>query len=92
MLYHYTEAEYADWNARYREASCALTDREEKLAEVAELIEQDCYVTGATAVEDKLQVGLYKFSRFCYFFTRRLGFSVKPILNLGFNVLASVVP
>lgn len=52
-----TEEEYADWIAVYREASCALTDREDKLSEAAELIERDCELVGATAVEDKLQEG-----------------------------------
>ena len=53
-----TPAECAHWVAVYRSASCALTGREEKLAAVAELIERDCYLVGATAVEDKLQDGV----------------------------------
>jgi magnesium-transporting ATPase (P-type) len=44
--------------AVYTEASVALVDREEKLMGVAELIEKDLTLIGATAIEDKLQVGV----------------------------------
>jgi len=44
--------------AVFTEASVALVEREEKLMEVAELIEKDLTLIGATAIEDKLQVGV----------------------------------
>lgn len=39
----------------FHEASTTLNDRESKLEEVANMIETDLYLLGATAVEDKLQ-------------------------------------
>jgi magnesium-transporting ATPase (P-type) len=44
--------------AVFTEASVALVEREEKLMAVAELIEKDLTLIGATAIEDKLQVGV----------------------------------
>jgi len=35
----------------------ALTGRDDKLMEAAELIEKDLQLVGATAIEDKLQIG-----------------------------------
>ena len=52
-------AEYRDWNARYAVASTALDRREEKLEDVADLIEKDLELLGATAIEDRLQEGVY---------------------------------
>lgn len=51
-------AEYETWSQVYHEASCAVVDRDDKLAEAAEQIERDCVIIGATAVEDKLQDGV----------------------------------
>ncbi|CAG8515945.1 8749_t:CDS:2 [Funneliformis caledonium] len=50
--------EYAVWSKLYQEASVSLVDRQQKLEEVAELIERDLEITGATAIEDKLQNGV----------------------------------
>ncbi|CAB5396114.1 unnamed protein product [Rhizophagus irregularis] len=52
------EEEYTTWNNLYQEASTALVDRQQKLEDVAELIERDLEITGATAIEDKLQNGV----------------------------------
>ncbi len=52
-----TVDEYSAWNEDFHEASVALDDREAKIAAVSEAIEQDLDLVGATAVEDKLQVG-----------------------------------
>ncbi|RKP32445.1 phospholipid-translocating P-type ATPase [Metschnikowia bicuspidata] len=49
------EAEYVSWAQQYYEASTALEDRSDKLDAVAELIEHDLFLLGATAIEDKLQ-------------------------------------
>ena len=46
------------WLDAYHAAQAALVDREGALADVAELIERDCALVGATAVEDKLQDGV----------------------------------
>ena len=50
--------EYKAWNKKFVEASQSLTNRTEKLEEVAELIEHDLNLLGATAIEDKLQAGV----------------------------------
>ena len=52
------QKEWDSWSAKFNEASCALTDRDQKLMDVAELIEKDLTLIGATAIEDKLQVGV----------------------------------
>lgn len=52
------EEEYQAWAAQYYEASTALENRSEQLDEVAELIEKDLFLLGATAIEDKLQDGV----------------------------------
>ncbi|GBC10641.1 hypothetical protein RclHR1_00980018 [Rhizophagus clarus] len=52
------EDEYATWNKLYQTASTSLIDRQKSLEDVAELIERDLEITGATAIEDKLQNGV----------------------------------
>lgn len=52
------DAEYESWAQQYYEASTALDDRSDKLDAVAELIEHDLFLLGATAIEDKLQDGV----------------------------------
>ncbi|KRZ58273.1 putative phospholipid-transporting ATPase IA [Trichinella nativa] len=49
---------YVEWNKKFCEASVALHEREKKLEAVAELIEKDLKLLGATAIEDKLQEGV----------------------------------
>ena len=53
-----SKQEYESWSKKHYEASTALQDRSEKLDEVAELIEKDLFLLGATAIEDKLQDGV----------------------------------
>eukprot|EP01103_Thecamoeba_quadrilineata_P000633 TRINITY_DN10544_c0_g1_i1.p1 TRINITY_DN10544_c0_g1~~TRINITY_DN10544_c0_g1_i1.p1 ORF type:complete len:1100 (-),score=167.10 TRINITY_DN10544_c0_g1_i1:151-3450(-) len=53
-----SEEEYSNWAAVYKEASHALHDRETKLDDAAELIEQNLTLIGATAIEDRLQDGV----------------------------------
>lgn len=53
-----TAQEYEDWSAVYTAAATAVGGRSEKLAEAAEAIEVGMTVIGATAIEDKLQVGV----------------------------------
>ena len=40
----------------YHKAATSLDNRDLKLQEVAELIERDMFLIGATAIEDKLQI------------------------------------
>ncbi|CAI0379544.1 unnamed protein product [Linum tenue] len=49
---------YESWNEKFIQAKSSLRDREKKLDEVAELIEKDLILIGATAIEDKLQEGV----------------------------------
>lgn len=53
------ENEYNAFNKEFLEAKNTMTsDREELIEEVAEQIERDLILLGATAVEDKLQNGV----------------------------------
>ena len=47
--------EYVNWNALYNNAMKDILNREKKLAEVGELIEENLNLVGATAIEDRLQ-------------------------------------
>ncbi|EXJ87605.1 phospholipid-translocating ATPase [Capronia epimyces CBS 606.96] len=49
---------YQEWNKDHDFAAQALTDREERLEEVADRIEQDLVLLGGTAIEDRLQDGV----------------------------------
>ncbi|GAV61079.1 E1-E2_ATPase domain-containing protein/HAD domain-containing protein [Cephalotus follicularis] len=49
---------YESWNEKFIQAKSSLRDREKKLDEVAELIENNLNLIGATAIEDKLQEGV----------------------------------
>ncbi|KAF9169293.1 hypothetical protein BGX21_001159 [Mortierella sp. AD011] len=49
---------YDAWAAKYAEAGKALDDRAKKVDQVAEEIEKDLTLIGATAIEDKLQEGV----------------------------------
>ncbi|ODV97125.1 hypothetical protein PACTADRAFT_84362 [Pachysolen tannophilus NRRL Y-2460] len=49
------EEEYQEWLKRYTKASVTLINRAEEVDKVAELIEKDLFLLGATAIEDKLQ-------------------------------------
>ncbi|CAG8556284.1 20135_t:CDS:2 [Cetraspora pellucida] len=52
------EDEYLSWNKQFQEALNLLINKREKIDELAELIERDLEITGATAIEDKLQRGV----------------------------------
>ncbi|KAJ3109508.1 hypothetical protein HDU97_005165 [Phlyctochytrium planicorne] len=52
------EAMYNEWAKKYHQASVSLTNREEMMDAVAEEIEQNMLLIGATAIEDKLQDGV----------------------------------
>jgi phospholipid-transporting ATPase len=44
------------WNLLYHEAATSLQKRDENIQNVAELIEKNLFLIGATAIEDKLQI------------------------------------
>ena len=59
IAYRYvTEVEFASWAAVYDAACAAVTDREDEIEKACEFIEHDLTILGATALEDKLQVGV----------------------------------
>jgi phospholipid-transporting ATPase len=59
LAYAPVDAEfYKTWSAQFFDAKTSLTDRDTKLDAVAELIEKDLLLLGATAIEDKLQEGV----------------------------------
>ena len=47
--------EFDSWFKRYQEAICSINNREEKVEEVSNEIENNLYLVGATAIEDRLQ-------------------------------------
>lgn len=49
------EETYFTWNKKYQESKCSLQDRTKKIEEVANGIEKNLELVGATAIEDKLQ-------------------------------------
>ncbi|KAL2197742.1 hypothetical protein P885DRAFT_77420 [Corynascus similis CBS 632.67] len=52
------EDEYRRWKEVYLQATTSLVQRQERIEDAAELIEQDFELAGATAIEDKLQQGV----------------------------------
>lgn len=51
-------SDYNNWKRLYREAETSLDDRQGRIEEVGELLEQNLDLVGASAVEDKLQDGV----------------------------------
>ncbi|XP_036360551.1 probable phospholipid-transporting ATPase IA isoform X3 [Octopus sinensis] len=49
---------YNDWKHTYYKASTTIQNREKRLGEAAELIEQNLNLIGSTAIEDRLQEGV----------------------------------
>ncbi|KAI1078753.1 phospholipid-translocating P-type ATPase [Whalleya microplaca] len=59
FAYRYVDhEEYEEWKKAYREATTSLVDRQQRIEEAAESIEQGFDLAGATAIEDKLQLGV----------------------------------
>lgn len=50
--------DYESWKQLYREAETSLDDRQQRIEEISELLEQNLDLVGASAVEDKLQAGV----------------------------------
>eukprot|EP00730_Choanoeca_flexa_P004838 TRINITY_DN11817_c0_g1_i2.p1 TRINITY_DN11817_c0_g1~~TRINITY_DN11817_c0_g1_i2.p1 ORF type:complete len:1157 (+),score=344.14 TRINITY_DN11817_c0_g1_i2:140-3610(+) len=53
-----SEEEYERWNKKYHQAATAIEDRFAKLDAVAEQVERNLFLLGATAIEDRLQDGV----------------------------------
>src|SRR5271155_1041043 len=53
-----TEQDYSYWRKIYNEATTSLVNRQEKIEQAGDLIEVDLEISGATAIEDKLQEGV----------------------------------
>ncbi|KIH92501.1 hypothetical protein SPBR_02177 [Sporothrix brasiliensis 5110] len=53
-----SDAEYAAWKTSYLKAATSLDDRQARIEAVAETIEQNLQLIGASAIEDKLQAGV----------------------------------
>ncbi|CAG8521260.1 6113_t:CDS:10 [Diversispora eburnea] len=49
---------YKKWNIDFHEASAAIMDRDKRMSDVANQIEKDLTLLGATAIEDRLQDGV----------------------------------
>lgn len=49
---------FDNWYQRYYDATCQITDRDQKVEEVSNEIENDLLLLGATAIQDRLQVGV----------------------------------
>lgn len=58
MLTRCAAEEYESWGARYHEATVAIDDREAKVEAVADELERDLRLLGASAIEDRLQDGV----------------------------------
>ncbi|KDQ19994.1 hypothetical protein BOTBODRAFT_125521 [Botryobasidium botryosum FD-172 SS1] len=52
------DAEYRQWSTLYDQAAATISGRGDALDKVAELIEKEMFLLGATAIEDKLQEGV----------------------------------
>lgn len=52
------EQEYRQWSRMYDQAAATIVDRSEALDKAADVIEQNMFLLGATAIEDKLQDGV----------------------------------
>jgi phospholipid-transporting ATPase len=50
--------EYRRWSAKHEQAAAQIHGRSEALEKIAEEIEQNLQLLGATAIEDKLQDGV----------------------------------
>ncbi|KAM7198782.1 hypothetical protein V8F33_004796 [Rhypophila sp. PSN 637] len=53
-----TDSEYKTWKKMYHDAETSLVDRQERIEAAGDVIEQSLELIGASAIEDKLQVGV----------------------------------
>eukprot|EP00667_Euglena_gracilis_P000907 EG_transcript_907 len=83
------EEPYAEWNARFQAARAVVgAERDSQMAALAEEVELDLQLVGATAIEDKLQLGVPE----CIEHLRKAGIRVwvltgdkqETAINIGF--------
>ena len=55
---HMDEEEYAGWKKIYHDATTSLVNRQEMIEKAGSLVEQNLELCGATAIEDRLQIGV----------------------------------
>eukprot|EP00002_Diphylleia_rotans_P002255 TRINITY_DN1142_c0_g1_i3.p1 TRINITY_DN1142_c0_g1~~TRINITY_DN1142_c0_g1_i3.p1 ORF type:complete len:1128 (-),score=228.66 TRINITY_DN1142_c0_g1_i3:381-3764(-) len=67
-----SEQEYAEWSQKFKIASSSLDDRDRQVEELANEIEQNFDLVGASAIEDKLQDGVPE----CIELLRRAGLKI----------------
>jgi len=80
------EGEYAEWNDVFHTAKTTIGhDRDALLDAASDLIEKELTLVGATAVEDKLQIGVGVF--FFFFFFLGGGKNFGKFLFLGVKIL-----
>lgn len=85
----FSQAEYDAFLAKYKEASQSMTDRDDKMEEVASDMEREFELVGSTAIEDKLQDDVDG----TIFFMRQAGIKVwvltgdkiETAINIGFS-------
>jgi phospholipid-transporting ATPase len=53
-----TRNEYVQWNAEFEAAMQSVSNREEEVAKVCDMMERGLELVGSTAIEDKLQEGV----------------------------------
>ena len=61
LLYGYryiSDVEFDEWNTAFKAATTSLDNRQERIEAAAEAIEKNFELAGASAIEDKLQVGV----------------------------------
>lgn len=84
-----SETDYQAWSAKYQEASASIDNREAKQDAVAELIERDLVLLGATAIEDRLQDGvpecIAKLARGGIKIWVLTGDKMETAINIGFS-------
>ncbi|KAI8906959.1 hypothetical protein EDD86DRAFT_210177 [Gorgonomyces haynaldii] len=83
------EEEYREWEPKYREAQASITEREKKVDAIAELIERDLVLMGATAIEDRLQDGVPNAIRTLFRAGIKIwvltGDKMETAINIGFS-------
>ena len=84
-----THNEYDAWNSRYLEAIQDLKNKDAKIAVLAEEIENNLRLLGATAIEDKLQDGVPETIQFVRDAGVKIwvltGDKIETAINIGFS-------
>lgn len=84
-----SQEEYRVWNVSAMEAKVQISNREEKVAEIDELIEVDLTLIGSTAIEDKLQENVATTIQFIKSAEVKLwvltGDKIETAINIGFS-------